>query len=43
MLDAMNRAEGFYDPFVSLTDIGLTPGWYRFKDKAGKSPPHIPN
>lgn len=35
VLDAMNRAEGFYDPFVSLTDIGLTPGWYRFKDKAG--------
>ncbi|KAJ7323442.1 Oncoprotein-induced transcript 3 protein [Desmophyllum pertusum] len=36
VLDSVNRANGFFDPFVSLTDIGLTPGWYRFKDGAGK-------
>ncbi|XP_078358802.1 uromodulin-like isoform X3 [Oculina patagonica] len=35
VLVAMDRGQGFYDPFVSLTDIGLTPGWYRFKDEAG--------
>ena len=36
VLDSMDRAQGFYDPFVSLTDAGLTPGWYRFKDSAGE-------
>ena len=36
VLNTMDRARGFYDPFVSLTDIGLTPGWYRFNDEAGK-------
>lgn len=35
LLDSADRSQGFYDPFVSLTDAGLSPGWYRFKDGAG--------
>lgn len=36
LLDSADRSQGFYDPFVSLTDAGLSPGWYRFKDGAGE-------
>ena len=36
LLTGVDRAQGYYNPFVSLTDAGLTPGWYRFSGGAGK-------
>ena len=35
VLNEIDRARGFYNPFLSLTDAGLTPGWHRFMGKAG--------
>ncbi|CAH3188447.1 unnamed protein product [Porites lobata] len=40
VLNETDRARGFYNPFLSLTDAGLTPGWHRFMGKAGSRMSH---
>lgn len=36
VLNSTDRARGFSNPFVSLTDAEIAPGWYRFTGEAGE-------